>query len=53
MMFYAMNTNIIKTTIGFGQQKRFSCAGAFTLKSPAKPFLSTWNEHEIRVNIHP
>jgi hypothetical protein len=35
-MFYAMNTHINKTTIGFGKQKRFPCAGAFTPQIPCK-----------------
>ncbi len=47
---YAMKTNTISISIGFGRQEYFS-PGALTHLYPAKPILSKkkWIEHEIRV----
>jgi hypothetical protein len=44
-----MNTNNINITIGFGNHERSLIKGMFTYPYFAKPFLSAWNEHEIRL----
>ena len=52
IMLYAMKTNTIHIIIGFGKQERFPIRGvSIHSPYPAKPFLSAWIEHEIRLNF--